>query len=272
VRAGIRHLSNVSYYKAPGNKPINPYVIPRGVEYVELVVAGKVRFRPDGMRREIEFGCGSMFWHIEGDSTIHLADPDYPYECLCLRFETSFSGRRRGRVHPRVSTWENKDDAVNFSNSMLHAFHSNTPDRRRTGEYAYSRISWEADLFSSRSHSLSMPASVEKLERFIDESYSGNIAVSDLAGAAGVSVPHLHSLSRRYLGRSPHDLLLDRRLAEARRLLLTGRTPIKEISSNCGFLNIETFYRAFSRKYRTTPALLRRENEPKRMLSRPATA
>jgi AraC-like DNA-binding protein len=260
-------LVSVSYYKALGNKPITPYTIPNGIEYLELLVAGKAYFCPDNIKRDVEFECGAMFWHMAGDQTIYKTDPESPYECLCLRFELEL-GRKKSpqEIPPRLSIWKNKEDAINFSNTIINVFHNNILDRESIGKYVYARVSWEAALFSVRMPSIAAPQSLEKLKNFVESHYSEDIVIRDMADIAGVSVPHLYSLTRQHLGASPHSILLDKRMREAKRLIVASDTPIKEISAACGFLNIETFYRAFKRKYMISPAALRKENEPRAIL------
>ena len=145
-------LAHVGYYRAPGDSEIKPHAIAEGFEYIELVTAGKVFFEVEG--HELEFGCGAMFWHLPSDCTIHKTDPDNPYERLCLKFSSSAKRSSDLRTHPRVSVWRNKDEAVSFSNIIIDVFHNNILGKKETSYYAYSRLSWEAGLFSAAKPSL----------------------------------------------------------------------------------------------------------------------
>ena len=254
-------LINVSYYKAPRIK-INPFVIQEGFEYIEVLTGGKVLFELGGKEQVFEYG--TIFWHIPGDHTIHKYLPDFPYECLCLRFKKT--DKSSARSFPRVTIWENREESLSFSDKIIKAFHDESFDRRRTSQYAYSRIAWEAASFMKRKPASDIPPSLSRLLSFIGNHYPEDLTTEDLAKEAGVSVPHLHVLSRKFLKASPHLILINRRLQEARRLLATTSNEVKTISSDCGFMNVETFCRAFRRKYHTSPGEFRKSNSPKHIL------
>ncbi|HRR06793.1 MAG TPA: helix-turn-helix transcriptional regulator, partial [Victivallales bacterium] len=257
------NLLNIGYYKAPRNAKINPRVIPEAIEYIELITGGYVYFQPQGYKTEIKFGCGTMFWHIHGDYTVYKADKEEPYECLCITFN---SHKNKKRNYPHVSLWRNPDEAIYFSDTIHHAFHSNLMSKIEIQNYILAKLTWEAQLFEKRKLSLNIPDNMQNLWNFIKQQFPQNISIAKLASIAEVSPAHLHVICKKYFGKTPHEILLDRRLSEARKILLKTKTPIKEISQLCGFTNIETFYRAFNRKFKITPAKMRLENDPKKFL------
>ncbi len=259
---GIPELVRVGYFIAPNHDSITPHRIGDGYEYVELVLRGKTRFVLEG--REREFGSSTMFWHLAGESTIHLNDPENPYECLCMLFKTM---KKKGfsRIR-RVSAWGRIDDAQNFSDEMLSSFHSPGVEKRLLGNYAYSRVCWEAFSHSRRKIGGFLPLVLEKFIEIADGEEASGMGVDEIAERCSISVPHLHALARRHFGSGPHAILLERRLSEARRLLLTSELGIKEIAGNCGFSHIETFYRAFGRKYGVSPGAMRRKGDPRSIL------
>ena len=255
-------LLNISYYKAPNRVKINPFIIQKGFEYVEILTGGKLLFELDGKEQVFEYG--TMFWHIPGDRTIHNYLPDFPYECLCLRFKRT--GEHSERGFPRVTTWENREEILSFSDSVIKAFHDETFDRSVISQYVHSKIKWEALSFTKRKASADIPVSISRFITFIDSNFLHDLTIGDLAKASGISVPHLHSLSRKFLKTSPHLLLLNKRLQEARRLLATTNNEVKTVSSDCGFMNVETFCRAFRKKYQTSPGDFRKSNSTKHIL------
>ena len=255
-------LINVGYFRAPRNyKPI-PNAIQPGFEYIELLTGGKLLFELNS--REQIFEYGTMFWHIPGDYTIHKYLPDFPYECLCLRFKRPEV--KSGRTFPRVTAWENKEESLRFSDQVIKAFHDESFDRQMLSQYVFSKVAWEAASFLKRKPVSGIPSSLEKLLALIENNYPEDLTTEDLAKGAGVSVPHLHALSRKFLSTSPHLMLLDKRLQEARRVLATSNDEVKKISSDCGFMNVETFCRAFRKKFQTSPGEFRKSNSPKQIL------
>ncbi len=255
-------LVNVSYFKAPRNRGINPHVIQPGFEYVEILTGGKLLYDVDS--REQIFEYGTMFWHIPGDETIHRYLPDFPYECLCLRFKRPEGFI--GRTFQHLTIWENREETLGFSDRIIREFHDETFNRTVIGEYVYSKIAWEAYSFQRMRPSNKVPDAVTRMLGSIGGNFAEDLTIEDLAKTAGVSVPHLHSLSKKFLNTSPHLILLDKRLQEARRLLATTGDEVKKISSDCGFLNVETFCRAFRKKFQTSPGEFRKSNSPKHIL------
>jgi AraC-like DNA-binding protein len=254
-------LINISYYKAPRVK-VTPHVIQKGFEYIEILTGGKLLFELNGNEQIFEYG--TMFWHIPGDHTIHKYLPDFPYECLCLRF--SRPNESAERSFPRVTIWENREEILSFSDKVIKAFHDETFNHLLITQYVFSKIAWEAASFMKRKPTSDIPAALAKLTSFIESNYTEDLTIEDLSKVAGISVPHLHFLSRKLLKTSPHAILLNKRLQEARRLLATTNNEVKTISSDCGFMNVETFCRAFRKKYQASPGEFRRSNSPKHIL------
>ena len=85
-----------------------------------------------------------------------------------------------------------------------------------------------------------------------------SIGVHEVAEMAGVSRTRLHVLFRERLGTSPHAMLVDLRLRQARRLLEATALPIAEIATRCGFADQNGLTRWCRRSLGLTPAVIRR--------------
>ena len=88
---------------------------------------------------------------------------------------------------------------------------------------------------------------------FMEENYSRDITLNDLAGLIGVSISHYRRNFRRVLGFSPIDFLLDLRLDRAAALLSETGLPIAETASRTGFGDANYFSRLFSRRKGCSP-------------------
>lgn len=249
-------LLRIWYYTAPPVSAVKPVVIPARTTVIELVTAGVVHFR--WQNTELTVGCGALFWHVAGEETICRTEPDSPYECLVLGFTAPAQG---GRPVPRLSMVSDPQRTRELCGELLRAYQDAAIDRSALGSYAYARLQWEAHLGSGRPATVLPPAAVSAGLAFIDSGFSHpDAGVSDIARSAGVSVPHLHALFREHLGQTPHQLLTARRIREAKWLLARTNTAIKAIANDCGFTNIETFYRAFKKYTGTAPHHFRRSN------------
>jgi len=239
----------VSYYEAPAVDEVRPYRIETGYHLVELVVGGVVRFEVGN--RELRLGAGAMFWHIEGEDTIYQTVPEAPYKCYV--FDLAIPP---GTPRPvsRLSVLPDIRKAAEIGREFLVAFHSESVDRGILCESAWSRLVWEAHLAEIGNTGPGIPPSMRGALSFIESGYMrADLSVRTIASAAGLSEAHLHALFRGHFGQTPHQFVLARRIQEARYRLTGTRQTIKAIAAECGFANIETFYRVFQRQLGTTP-------------------
>ena len=86
--------------------------------------------------------------------------------------------------------------------------------------------------------------------------------MAQLAAKAGVSESYLYALFSKHLKSSPHQYLLNYRLRLARTRLAGSDDNIKLIAEECGFENLESFYRAFRRASGMPPGEYRRRQQP----------
>ncbi|OGV50904.1 MAG: hypothetical protein A2X49_05680 [Lentisphaerae bacterium GWF2_52_8] len=253
--AQIVFLERVGLYKAPPVSDIKPHQIPPGYEYIELLTGGRVSFETEhGLR---EFGCGTLFWHIPGDYTIHKNNPDAPYRCLTILFRIGEASTRRV---PRWTIWERESEVLEFSEEILHSYSDSSLDREILCSYAYTRLFWQAYSQVHRKPDPALPLPLRKMILMIDQNFAANLSISDIAAHARVSIPHLHALCRLHLQQSPHQHLMTRRLQEARHLLLSSEAPIKKIYGDCGFMNVECFCRSFRKRFGVSPGEYRRQH------------
>jgi LacI family transcriptional regulator len=96
--------------------------------------------------------------------------------------------------------------------------------------------------------------------RFIAEYYSQPIMVDDVAAHVSMSRIGLYRAFKRYLGRSVAEEIARQRIESAQRLLTTSSKKIYEIASLCGFGDVDSFSRTFSRLTRLSPRAYRVAN------------
>jgi AraC-like DNA-binding protein len=88
------------------------------------------------------------------------------------------------------------------------------------------------------------------LERIEDGSLH---SVGELARAVRLSPAHLQRLFKQETGVHISDLITERRLCTAARLLATTEMEIKEVAYSVGYQHHSSFVRAFQRRFRQTP-------------------
>ena len=94
---------------------------------------------------------------------------------------------------------------------------------------------------------------------YLSRSFREQIQVADVAAAAHLSPQHAMDLFHRTTGLTIGGYLLQCRIAEAQRLLLTTDTAVTRIALEAGFGSLSRFHAAFKAATRTTPARYRRD-------------
>jgi AraC-like DNA-binding protein len=94
--------------------------------------------------------------------------------------------------------------------------------------------------------------------QFIDARFARPISLVDVAQAVGRSAPYLTTVVRETTGRSVHQWITERRMAEARRLLQETTLDVTEIGERVGFPEPSYFVRRFRAEHRVTPLAFRR--------------
>ncbi len=92
-----------------------------------------------------------------------------------------------------------------------------------------------------------------KVFRFIEANYRNPIGLSEVAKAVNLSPAYLTDLVRRETGRTVLTWIVERRIAQARCLLLETDQSINQIAHTVGYLDTGHFIRLFRRFNGTTP-------------------
>ncbi len=93
----------------------------------------------------------------------------------------------------------------------------------------------------------------------LERDFRSNRAIADYAEALGITPTHLTRVCRASCGKGAHQLLEDRILFEARRLLMETRMPIKFVAESLGFNSAGYFTRAFQKSTGQTPSAFRKK-------------
>lgn len=240
--------------------------------YITLHLGGAKRIRRTGEGREawneIAEGAysvtpaGSAFrWRTEGPvDFVHLyLRPSSLDEVIAGEFDRD---ARRVALH----------DALGARDPLLEALMGTLADSL-TAEKRPSRLYWDGVAHTLTCRLLSLhstvattraqaphilaPARVERVLAFMDANLATDIALSDLAAVAGVSVFHFIRGFRQATGRTPYECLIHRRLERAKALLRESDLPLSNVARACGFNSAGQFSVMFKRVAGVCPSRYR---------------
>jgi AraC family transcriptional activator of pobA len=93
---------------------------------------------------------------------------------------------------------------------------------------------------------------------YIERHYAEGISLKDVARAVGLTPGHLTTAVRRRTGRTVQDWIQERRMAQARRLLVETDRTAAEVGRAVGYGDPVYFSRVFKRAHDATPLQWRR--------------
>lgn len=99
---------------------------------------------------------------------------------------------------------------------------------------------------------------------FIESNYHRPIKLKEVAQAVGYSSSYLTNLVRRMTGKTVNDWIIERRLSEAKLLLIKTEDSVEQIALKVGYRNINHFYSQFRDRYQKTPRDWRETHHPGR--------
>ncbi|MFZ1728223.1 MAG: AraC family transcriptional regulator [Albidovulum sp.] len=93
----------------------------------------------------------------------------------------------------------------------------------------------------------------------VEQDFRSGKTVAHFAQELGVTTTHLTRVCNQTCGRSASDLLHDRVIFEARKMLTESTLPIGRVASQLGFASAAYFARAFQHRTGKTPSAFRRQ-------------
>jgi AraC-like DNA-binding protein/mannose-6-phosphate isomerase-like protein (cupin superfamily) len=94
---------------------------------------------------------------------------------------------------------------------------------------------------------------VNKVLRFIEDNFQNSIGLQEVAKAVNLSPAYLTDTIRRETGKTVLSWIVERRMTEARRLLVETDRSVNQIAEAVGYFDPSYFIRLFRRLNGTTP-------------------
>ncbi|MGA9919306.1 MAG: GlxA family transcriptional regulator [Paraburkholderia sp.] len=117
--------------------------------------------------------------------------------------------------------------------------------------------------FSQKGEACPVGRSVlQEVQRWVAANPELNHNVADLAKHAGISPRHFARLFHAEVGMTPAAWVEAARMSAARKLLEKGQDTPKQVAAKCGYANVDTLRRTFSKHVGVTPAEYRKRHAP----------
>ncbi|SUY29005.1 Arabinose operon regulatory protein [Burkholderia oklahomensis] len=101
---------------------------------------------------------------------------------------------------------------------------------------------------------------LERAKAILTENVAGEVPISQVASACGLSRSYFIKAFRQTVGTTPHRWLLEHKIERVKRSLLSNSEPIADIANQCGFSDQAHLTRVFTSMIGTPPAAWRRVN------------
>lgn len=111
--------------------------------------------------------------------------------------------------------------------------------------------------YGDRPHAARVQVRMESIRRYVDESYAGNLTLPQVSRKFGMSPSAFHRGFRKLTGKTFGNYLSDRRIEEAKRLLLTTSMTLEQVAQASGFNSSSYLIQTFRRRVRMTPGQYR---------------
>ena len=103
------------------------------------------------------------------------------------------------------------------------------------------------------------PATIARLTEYIEDRLDQRLTLSELSAVVGFSAWHFARAFKAATGQSPHQYVLDCRIAQARKLLAVVDLPLAEVARVCGFASQSHMTGVFRQKLGVTPGRYRKD-------------
>ena len=183
------------------------------------------------------------------------------WECLWCHFDGVTARSYYKNIVSRLGNVFSLTDSFPVLNRMtdiLKVFYNGSVVREPLLSKYLTDILTEFLLFSPEgTASRSYADMAERTITYINEHFARNVSIPQLAEQAGLSQYHFIRTFKKETGFTPHEYLVNTRLATARYLLKNTRLPVKDICFNTGFSCESVFCSAFKKHQGMTPAQYR---------------
>ena len=202
-----------------------------------IIKKGGIIFaKPDTIRHtDLPYRCLYIHAAIEDETLRSLLQsvPDYFYPADPSKFENAFNALFS---ETKIPKYKNDIDISILFLEILSFLIKESPTH-------------ENDMLSSAKNM----KIINKAIKFINENYTQNISLYDIAHHVHLSKIYFHNFFLKATGETPHDYLLSKRISNVKFLLTATDKPFSEIAYDSGFASQAYMTYVFKKKMNCTP-------------------
>lgn len=191
----------------------------------------------------------------------HAYQTDTDTECLWCHFDGVLARAYYTNITSRLGHIFSVPDASSILTGLtaiLDTFRTGSIVREPLLSKYLTDILTEFLLFSPKENpACSYAGMAERIVTYINEHFTEDIPIRRLAEQASLSPYHFIRTFKKETGFTPHEYLINTRMATARYLLKNSRLSVKDICFNTGFSCESVFCSAFKKRHGMTPAQYR---------------
>ena len=235
-------------------------------------LGGKFTFKLNGLSRELD---ENRFLIVNGDSTLSLLTGSQPAQPIMMYFQS-----RTPALSPdsHAADWNLTERIYPVTDAFKERIHllASLPDS------CSSFITMKADgvirsmlfdilSFNQYASEESMKLDVRKastrqenykrlaiVREWIEDNFNRALSLDELAGIAAMNHQHFLRLFNKVFHKTPHQYIIDRRIAEARQLLLNPGMAVADVCLAIGWDSLSTFTQLFKQRTGMTPGQYRK--------------
>lgn len=217
---------------------------------------------------EMDLEIHGRAYHVSSNSFVlvdcyqsHSYSTSVGWECLWCHFDGITARTFYENIVCRLGNVFSLADpypVLSKLTSILKIFYTGTVVREPLLSKYLNDIMTEFMLyFPSKTNSINYVSMAEEIVTYINEHFAEDISVAELADRAGLSHYHFIRTFKRETGFTPHEYIINTRIATAQYLLKNTKLSIKDICYNTGFSCESVFCSAFKHRLGITPSQYR---------------